>query len=158
MDAARSNFRAERARGVFAVEWRDVCQSIGRLPPRRHLARVGSIVMPYRDTKTPCPRCGGVLDGAWSDREARLECSICHGLFVGFVSLNRSHASLVARLAQRPSVVPQGPLGCPLCGEPMRAHIADVRQEEITVDYCSRHGAWFDRGEIEALAKAVTPA
>ena len=112
--------------------------------------------MPYRDAKTQCPRCGGLLDGAWSEREARLECSICHGLFVGFVNLNRSHTALVIRLGQGASAVPQGPLGCPMCSEPMRAHIAEVRKEHVTIDYCSRHGAWFDGGEMEALAKAVT--
>jgi Zn-finger nucleic acid-binding protein len=112
--------------------------------------------MPYRESKMQCPRCGGLFDGAWSEREARLECSICHGRFVGFLALQQSHPTLITLLVERPSVVPHSPLGCPLCEDSMRALIVKAARRDVIVDYCGRHGAWFDNGEMEALAASIS--
>lgn len=111
--------------------------------------------MPYRETHQQCPRCGGILDGAWSAERARLECSICHGRFLGFVTLRESHAFLVERLGQRASIVPAGPMGCPLCDDAMRSHLVETAERHVAVDFCGRHGVWFDSGEMEALARAI---
>jgi Zn-finger nucleic acid-binding protein len=94
-----------------------------------------------------CPRCAIPLAGDWSPMREHLGCARCGGRFVGFSTLRRSHATLADLLGTAATAIPHAPLACPRCTDEMRALALDA----ITVDFCARHGVWFDSEELEQL-------
>ena len=49
----------------------------------------------------------------------------------------------------RPTAWPWGAALCPIC----RAEMSVGFRAELRFDYCSQHGVWLDRGEIERFAQ-----
>ncbi len=92
-----------------------------------------------------CAACGGV----WLGPDAAVH--VMQGLGDPVdVELARASAATA-----RTSIVPgrdTGVRACPVCAGAM----ARIVIGEIILDSCSAHGAWFDRGEIEAVVKVCT--
>jgi Zn-finger nucleic acid-binding protein len=124
--------------------------------------------VPYRggDHPTTCPRCEDAALAAQARGSARaLVCHRCGGLF-----LDVEAARQVARKTVRPFVAladdaarsPPRParralvLACPVCGTAMeRVHLPGAG---CHVDVCAAHGVWFDRWELQSLARATALA
>lgn len=107
-------------------------------------------------TDAPCPRCRSPLEVANAAADARThECPRCGGIFVSRDAL----ADIMCR-AEIGGAVPELPgrttgkitedvryLPCPLCHSTMnRTNFGRV--SGVIVDVCSKHGTWFDAGEL----------
>lgn len=107
-------------------------------------------------TDAPCPRCRKPLEVANVSADARThECPHCGGIFVSRDAL----ADIMCR-AEIGGSLPDPPtrlsakvmddvryLPCPLCHVTMnRANFGRV--SGVIVDVCSKHGTWFDAGEL----------
>lgn len=107
-------------------------------------------------TDAPCPRCRKPLEVANAAADARThECPRCGGIFVSRDAL----ADIMCR-AEIGGTLPDQParisskitddvryMPCPLCHSTMnRANFGRV--SGVIVDVCSRHGTWFDAGEL----------
>jgi Zn-finger nucleic acid-binding protein len=107
-------------------------------------------------TDAPCPRCRKPLEVANAAADARThECPRCGGIFVSRDAL----ADIMCR-AEIGGAVPDLPsrsttkvtddvryLPCPLCHSTMnRTNFGRV--SGVIVDVCSKHGTWFDAGEL----------
>jgi Zn-finger nucleic acid-binding protein len=86
-------------------------------------------------------------------------CTSCKGFWldgVGLFELVRATDAELGKLAAVDSGEPQdGPnetISCPRCRRPMTR---EVGGSGIALDSCSRHGVWFDRGELQALIEYV---
>jgi Zn-finger nucleic acid-binding protein len=107
-------------------------------------------------TDAPCPRCRKPLEVANAVADAQThECPRCGGIFVSRDAL----ADIMCR-AEIGGALPDLParmsskitddvryLPCPLCHSTMnRANFGRV--SGVIVDVCSKHGTWFDAGEL----------
>jgi Zn-finger nucleic acid-binding protein len=92
-----------------------------------------------------CGHCGGIwLDRAMSDRLTRALDSDTLAL-----------ADAASHHAQS-RVETSAPLSCPGCGAALtRQNVANARVE---VDSCASHGTWFDRDELQKVARAFAAA
>ena len=87
-----------------------------------------------------CGQCGGVwLDNASSQRLTNALCDHT-------VSL----ADKIGRAA--PGAPHQGPAHCPVCQHQLR--VTRVSRAQVEIDVCDSHGAWFDRDELQTVARA----
>lgn len=107
-------------------------------------------------TDAPCPRCRSPLEVANAAADARThECPRCGGIFVSRDALADilCRAEIGGTLPDMPARVPSKVtddvryLPCPLCHATMnRANFGKV--SGVIVDVCSKHGTWFDAGEL----------
>lgn len=107
-------------------------------------------------TDAPCPRCASPLEVAAEAADARMhECPRCGGLFVSRDALADilCRAELGGALAAPPPRSQSRVLeevtyvACPMCHATMnRANFGKV--SGVIVDVCSKHGTWFDAGEL----------
>ncbi|MCH9687023.1 MAG: zf-TFIIB domain-containing protein [Deltaproteobacteria bacterium] len=83
-----------------------------------------------------------------------LACRRCGG---GFVSAG---VGLRLLAVLQPEVPPTRddlpPTGCPVCRGPMRQVFAATAR--VGVDACSKHGVWFDAGDLAPVVRAVAQA
>ena len=109
-----------------------------------------------------CPRCSGRLSAFGGDPGRLYDCSSCGGQFV-------EHALLRDLLERREicgAAVPRRPLRsasqgepvhyvpCPSCRVLMNRHnFGDT--SGVIVDLCSKHGVWFDTGELPRVLEFV---
>jgi Zn-finger nucleic acid-binding protein len=110
-------------------------------------------------TDAPCPRCTTPLEVAPDSADARMhECPRCGGLFVSRDALADilCRAELGGALASPPPRATSKVLeevkyvACPLCHATMnRANFGKV--SGVIVDVCSKHGTWFDAGELTRI-------
>jgi Zn-finger nucleic acid-binding protein len=88
-----------------------------------------------------CGRCGGVwLDHAMSRR-----------LTQALDSDTLALADAAALHARTPLENPAAAIGCPRCGATLARH--QVANARVEVDFCSTHGTWFDRDELQKVAR-----
>jgi Zn-finger nucleic acid-binding protein len=107
-------------------------------------------------TDAPCPRCRSPLEVANAAADARThECPRCGGIFVSRDALADilCRAEIGGTLPEVPSRVGSNVLGdvrylpCPLCHASMnRVNFGKI--SGVIVDVCSKHGTWFDAGEL----------
>lgn len=94
-----------------------------------------------------CPACGGV----WADNGAsqRVVSALDPEILEAAAAAEEHAAKLDAPMAATSAL-----RVCPECGGGLvRACIAGT-----TLDVCSRHGTWFDRGELRRVAYAIEHA
>ena len=112
---------------------------------------------PFLDaTDAPCPRCVAPLEIATASADARThECPRCGGIFVSRDALaeilcRAEIGGSVAEPAGRGSSVLLDEvryLPCPQCHTTMnRTNFGKI--SGVIVDVCSKHGTWFDAGEL----------
>ena len=119
-------------------------------------AAIAEPAAPHATKARACPRCRSPL----GDLHA---CAVCGGEFVAHGEL----APLIEGAdAERETDDPSawirsagGPAGsldaavryipCPVCGDTMN-RTSFAERSGVVVDVCKAHGAWFDRGELEA--------
>jgi Zn-finger nucleic acid-binding protein len=114
---------------------------------------------PYRTAGAPgsqCPRCGVGL-ASHEIAGVRLEaCGRCDGQFVTretLQELNADHAVLDELRAllgrRRDPVADGGPMyvKCPSCSTVM-TRTQYAHRARVVIDFCTRHGVWFDGGEL----------
>jgi len=103
--------------------------------------------MPYRDAQPElqCPRCGGGLDAV---RDGLAACLTCHGLWLSMSAIEVAFGKRVWPLGT--NAWWKRELVCPMCGNEMDAIMAN----DVLVDRCTRHGVWFDPGELGRLMGA----
>ncbi len=90
-----------------------------------------------------CPACGGLwLDVAGSNRVTTVLCSA-----------TLAAADEASRVATHSPDTQLPDLPCPVCSQPMtRRHVDRAR---VDLDDCPQHGTWFDRGELQTVARSV---
>jgi Zn-finger nucleic acid-binding protein len=101
-----------------------------------------------------CPRCKTELIAVGVERGRASGCQACGGLWLDQRAttdlLERKPASLAGGAAvTRPEHDESAILRCPECG-------GSLQKEEtfyVQVDRCESHGVWFDRGELEFIAR-----
>jgi Zn-finger nucleic acid-binding protein len=109
----------------------------------------------YRDQHERCPRCSAEL----IDARAARACPDCGGLWVDEATVTemvtrmlppRPFSTLVLAVLDRD----EPPIACPSCGakmEPTSIH-------GVALDWCRKHGLWFDAQELEiALQRVADP-
>lgn len=91
-----------------------------------------------------CGTCGGVwLDSVVSARVIEVTCEAALGL-----------ADNVARsVPARTDEPPQHALHCPVCQASMAT--TRVATAWLDVDCCAEHGTWYDRGELQRVARTA---
>jgi Zn-finger nucleic acid-binding protein len=104
-----------------------------------------------------CPRCSGPLFVGESAGALLQGCAYCGGVWLDNASARlllagvNYEAIVLAKQAQRNAKkkVDASPnVDCPVCSEAMeRKEMPNV----ATVDLCTRHGTWFDTGELVKL-------
>lgn len=123
------------------------------------------VVVMATGTGVLCPRCRVSLVPAVAENVTLLGCGVCGGIFLdneGSHRIVREHDGNVAWLARRAQFhaiakqVDRNPdaLPCPICTAAMKRVAA---QGMIDIDYCDRHGTWFDAGEIVRVMPGYVP-
>src|SRR5262249_16071906 len=124
--------------------------SRGRSRSHKACYSLGGVI--FRDGGSgPCPRCSVPLTGEWSSGREHISCQRCSGRFVGFSTLQRSHAAIASLLGTSPTTLPAAALRCPRCHDEMRS----LTLLAVMVDFCPRHGIWFDTEELERLTASA---
>jgi Zn-finger nucleic acid-binding protein len=114
---------------------------------------------PYRDAdQFQCPACGEAMRAYYK----RLCCDACTGIFVALDDLTvaiEDHASAPPTIAFRD--IDPGERSCPRCREPMTKcrfeamfNTVANAMPEPELDRCTKHGVWFDVGELANILKA----
>lgn len=90
-----------------------------------------------------CGQCGGVwLDRLTSERVVKNACQAS-------IALARAAAE-----SARPDVQPAAHhLSCPVCRAQMQTE--RVAKAWLDIDVCEAHGTWYDRGELERVARTA---
>jgi hypothetical protein len=65
------------------------------------------------------------------------------------------HADIAARTSAH-QVDTRGALQCPSCHAPLQRVV--VGQTSVEVDYCTAHGTWFDKNELNRVAQSFATA
>ncbi len=87
-----------------------------------------------------CAQCGGL----WLDNAAST--TVVRGYDLDASELaRRVDANALHAVATAPFQAATG--GCPTCREPLRS----ARRGDVLVDYCEKHGTFFDRGELARM-------
>ena len=89
-----------------------------------------------------CLRCGGV----WLDRAgvAQLSEALSHKT----LAIVDSVASAASRVGNESRSI-----DCPQCAEILIS--TTIHKAEVTIDRCPDHGAWYDRNELQKVARAL---
>ncbi|HHH11753.1 MAG TPA: hypothetical protein ENK23_06745 [Sorangium sp.] len=91
-----------------------------------------------------CGYCGGVwLDAAASARVIKTACEATVTLARQAAQHARAEVDTHVRRV----------LPCPCCGGGMRT--SRVQQAWLDIDSCDEHGVWYDRGELERVARTA---
>ncbi len=120
------------------------------------------VVSGKHDRQQPCPRCSAPLFEGDAHGIKMLGCGACGGIFLdndGSMHITRAHDSVIAQLAARArdravaTAIDNRPhaLPCPMCSALMRRTLARGVAE---IDFCSAHGTWLDRGELNRVMDA----
>lgn len=89
-----------------------------------------------------CPTCGGVWLGTECARRFSAE------LPAEAIELAAKHAILAEESAKTTPLI-----DCPICGTRMaRTHASAAH---LDLDYCDKHGTWYDRNELGAIARVL---
>ncbi len=123
---------------------------------------------PYRDNARPpgrpCPDCSAEMETRHAGALSVETCGKCGGVWMKASDFNRVRVE-TGDLSAMARMVPGGPSPaearyrrCPVCDRPMvRQNFK--RTSGVLLDACRKHGVWFDRGELEDLARYLqTPA
>jgi len=112
-----------------------------------------------------CPRCHGALHFGSTKSGPMYGCGVCGGIWLDRAMserLTRALDSDTLALADsashhaRKRVETSAPLTCPSCaGSLTRRTVANARVE---VDACPDHGTWFDRDELQKVARGFAAA
>ncbi|MEZ4223279.1 MAG: zf-TFIIB domain-containing protein [Polyangiaceae bacterium] len=107
-----------------------------------------------------CPRCGVAMFVGETPMGSVRGCGRCGGIWLGTTASQRLTQTLcdrtlflaesVARSAQ--PVHTQGPIACPVCAQPLQQTF--LSNARVELDVCQSHGTWFDRNELESVARA----
>lgn len=90
-----------------------------------------------------CPSCGGVWLGTECARQFSME------LPAEALELAAKHAALAQESAKTLPLI-----DCPVCGTRMaRTHASAAH---LDLDYCDKHGTWYDRNELGAIARVLS--
>ncbi len=88
-------------------------------------------------------------------------CQPCKGVWLDNAAFGavREHryAAIVRAMGPRPPPTTRyggGVISCPVC----QAGMTKTKLADVALDHCSSHGTWFDRGELEAVASAISRA
>ena len=110
-----------------------------------------------------CPRCDRELEAFATGGGRLYDCNNCGGQFVEHDLLQEllERRELYGAALPRRIVKPHNPLServvyvkCPSCGEHMnRKNFGE--SSGVIVDICSRHGSWFDSGELPRVLAFV---
>jgi Zn-finger nucleic acid-binding protein len=99
-----------------------------------------------------CARCGGV----WLNQELAEELSAALEQKIALAF--EEEATLIGDEAARRALLPdvdtaRADLPCPICRAPMQR--VRIARAYLEVDSCSSHGTWFDRGEMQRVARSL---
>jgi Zn-finger nucleic acid-binding protein len=107
-----------------------------------------------------CPRCALALIDLTVGVGVTVGCQRCGGVWLDDMAFQHVREKVFARIleASPPTIPPlrcdRARLTCPECGASMSStELAGVR-----LDYCPRHGTWFDPGELEAVCDSIMHA
>lgn len=136
------------------------CERCGHASaPLPHAGAAASVAV-----QLPCPRCRAALFEGNAHGTKLLGCGICGGIFLdneASTRITKAKDAVIARVAERVrdrAVAPMDTraenLPCPSCRAPMR-HV--YTRGYVEVDFCSAHGTWFDRGEVNRVMEAYAP-
>lgn len=112
-----------------------------------------------------CPRCGQLLYQRVRDRFRARTCDGCGGVWVdgnqafqvaNIVEVAQSAGELAEDAGSRAPFggsIGTGNIRCPGCAALMtRVHFP---RADVVLDSCGGHGTWFDRGELQKVARLV---
>ena len=119
--------------------------------------------MPHR-TNLLCPRCGGQLYAGHTHNHVIHGCGHCGGVWLDAETSARvidTACQATVQLAQQASqhgqaevdTSTQHALACPTCQGTMRT--TRVAKAWLDIDSCDAHGVWYDRGELERVARTA---
>jgi Zn-finger nucleic acid-binding protein len=115
------------------------------------------------DQPLACPRCGAQCDAFHGSPGTLHECGGCAGQFVELELLREllERREVLGGLALRHPPPRPNPLNdpvkylpCPCCRDLMNRKNFG-RSSGVVVDVCSRHGTWFDAGELSRVLAFV---
>lgn len=89
-----------------------------------------------------CPHCGGVwLDNATAQRVVQTLCQASLSLAQQAAQSSQAKLDLSTELM------------CPVCHHPMARH--RVEKAWLDIDWCQHHGTWYDKGELDKVARTA---
>lgn len=109
-----------------------------------------------------CPHCGCTLSAGRAASTTVHGCASCGGVWLDNVASQTlvsavdpavlSLADAASRMAAMPFPPHEAKPLCPVC----RGDLQGVRVESaaVALDTCNLHGTWFDRGELQSVARA----
>lgn len=109
-----------------------------------------------------CPHCGCTLSAGRAASTTVHGCASCGGVWLDNMASQKlvsavdpsvlSLADAASRMASMPFPPHEARPRCPVC----RGDLQPVRVEAVGValDTCNIHGTWFDRGELQAVARS----
>lgn len=127
-------------------------------------ASVGEAPIPKHDS-LKCPRCDSSLSILAVGRNSMHNCTQCGGLWVDkdiFQKIctqeEEQEAVLGCQIPESPSLQEQKPrrayIPCPQCGKLMN-HKNFASCSGIVLDWCHKHGSWFDRQELHRVVTFI---
>jgi Zn-finger nucleic acid-binding protein len=119
--------------------------------------------MMYTLSEHACPRCRDRLYVGHASGVTLHGCAHCGGVWLGSACAMRVAEALpedaialagrVSKSAKRGAET-HAPVACPICSAPMtRTHAAAAG---VDLDVCGAHGTWYDKDELEQIAKALS--
>ena len=143
------------AKVVVGVGGRDPYRSASPVAPPLEVKVDPRALVHAREARWRCPACKEALSAGTRDSRV-LGCENCGGFFASHEGLR---ALLVTDLGgrwefgghhadEKALVTSVHYLACPMCEEPMNRTLF-APKSALIVDVCSRHGAWFDCGELQ---------
>lgn len=85
----------------------------------------------------------------------RFHCVGCEGTFLGNETIGETYPGILPLIHGARSAVPVEPLACPSCGEAMRRLAVETEGAGVALDFCNRHGVWFDGDELDQVLARV---
>lgn len=78
-----------------------------------------------------------------------MACNIIEAACRPSIGLSQS----AAHSARAKDLAEDGAINCPVCSEPLRRE--RVQNAWLDIDVCGLHGTWYDRGELERVARTA---
>jgi len=113
-----------------------------------------------------CPRCHLPLHAGRAAGESLFGCGACGGIWLDAHGAERLTQALHAdALALADSAAQHAAhevdtaasnLSCPVCQQPLRRRL--VERANVELDDCASHGTWFDRNELQTVARTLVAA